>query len=408
VNAHHQAHNPDNESLEWLRYRPVDDQALGARIALWEARLSNPVRGEVASLRELSDDDIHALNFVGDPLSEDFLLAVKAARLGHADDFDALHTLRAAGEPAAEAFWRAITHVPTFLDFDLMRVVASFNRRNFFAGPYFVAGALPFTYADPNVSRVLDFGGELRRNGGQVKRFRETLRGVTSVNDVDALKPGGSAWEQWVRIRLIHSRVRMGIARTNEWDYGVGTPVSALRIAGGAYVFASFVPQVYVSVGAVATDEEIEAITRVWQWITYLLGGPLEFLREDLAEQELVNRKLLDHTIVTTSDPVGTRLAREWFLCCARDGILGVPVPLWFVLALARRAVLGGLPRDPHFAAVIIDYLQIPRNAAADGFVAIVTAFMRVLARVGRLPGATRVFECVGEALTSRLISRLD
>ncbi|MCZ8379372.1 oxygenase MpaB family protein [Mycobacterium sp. CPCC 205372] len=357
---------------------------------------------------ELSEDEIEALNFVGDPLSEDFLLAAKAAGLDREDDFAALSTLRAAGDSAAEALWRNINHVPSFLDFEAMRMVAGFNRRNFFAGPYFVAGALPFTYADPNVAHVLDFGGGLRRNGGQVKRFRETLRGVTSVNDVEALKPGGRAWEQWVRIRLIHSRVRMGISRTAEWDYRVGVPVSALRIAGGSYVFASFVPQVYLSVGATASAQEIEAITRVWQWITYLLGGPLEFLLGDLDEQEVVNRKLLEHTMITSSDPVGTRLAHEWFLCCARDGILGVRVPLPFVHALARRAVIGGLPREPGFAAAVIDYLQIPRHPVADRFVTIMTVFMRALARCGRWRPVRNIFELVGEALTSRLIRRLE
>jgi hypothetical protein len=341
-------------------------------------------------------------------LSEDFLLAAKAAGLGDEDDFRALHKLRAAGDRAAEAFWRNITHVPAFMDFASMRAVSSFNRRNFFAGPYFVAGALPFTYADPNVAHVLDFGGGLKRNGGQVRRFRETLRGVTSVNDVDALRPGGSVWEQWVRIRLIHSRVRMGISRTADWDYSVGTPVSALRIAGGSYVFASFVPQVYLSVGAAASEEEMEAITRVWQWVTYLLGGPLEFLVEDLREQERLNRKLLKHTMVNQSDEIGTRLAHEWFLCCARDGILGVRVPLWLIMALARRAVVGGLPRDPDFAAVVIDYLQIPRNIAADGLVTILTACMRLLAKVGNWRRMTRVFEQVGDVLTTRLIKRLE
>jgi hypothetical protein len=408
VNSLHRSPQDHQEPLGWLRYRPVDDRRLSARIAAWEQRLSEPVRTAVVGGSELSDDDIVALNFVGDPLSEDFLLAAKAAGLGGEDDFAALRALREAGDPAAEAFWRTITHVPSFLDFAEMRPVASFNRRHFFAGPYFVAGALPFTYADPNVAHVLDFGGGLKRNGGQVKRFRETLRGVTSVNDVDALRPEGSAWEQWVRIRLIHSRVRMGISRTGEWDYRVGTPVSALRIAGGSYVFASFVPQVYLSVGASASSAELVAMTRVWQWITYLLGGPLEFLLDDLRQQEVVNRRLLDHTMITASDPVGTRLAQEWFLCCARDGILGVRVPLWFVLALARRAVLGGLPRDPDFAAAIIDYLQIPRHRLADGFVAVVSLFMRALARVGRWRAARGHFERVGEALTSRLIRRLE
>jgi hypothetical protein len=129
---------------------------------------------------------------------------------------------------------------------------------------------------------------------------------------------------------------------------------------------------------------------------------------ENLAEQEMLNRTLLDRTIVTESDPVGTRLAQEWFSCCARDGILGVRVPLWFILALARRAVIGGLKTEPDFAAVIIDYLQIPRNVAADSLVTALTAAMSLLARVGRLGPATRIYERVGDYVTSRLIKRLE
>ncbi|WP_454199289.1 hypothetical protein [Nocardia sp. Marseille-Q1738] len=258
-------------------------------------------------------------------------------------------------------------------------------------------------------AQVFEFGRAASALGNQVKRFGETLRAVESVNDTQELRPGGRSWEHWVRVPLIHTRVRNGISRVGTWDNSYGILVSARRIAGGSYVFAMFVQQIYVGLGAPASADEVEAITRAWQWVTYLLGGRLDLIPADFTKQQVVDRMLIDRSIeLRESGPAGARLTHEWFESCARQGVLGVPVPVWFVHALGRRAILTGLTEHPEFAATILECSNIRLRVLPDSFVRLVGFLKFILAQFTRIGPIGKSFERVGAAITANLIEQLQ
>ena len=79
-------------------------------------------------------------------------------------------------------------------------------------------------FSAPKIVKVLDCTGYLMTNEySTMKRLKETLEMVVDVLEKDALYPGCSAWKSVLKVRLLHSRVRKHILKT-EFDvkyYGI-------------------------------------------------------------------------------------------------------------------------------------------------------------------------------------------
>lgn len=397
------AEDRSGDALGWLRHRPSDDPALCRLVELWERRLATPCRRDIVSRQQITTRDLNAINLVGDPIGEDFVLAKDGAGLGDIDDFIALDMLRRDGCAAAINLWTAVHEIPLFLDFDEMRSAGSFAYRNLVPFALLQMGAFPFTYTGSNVAHVLDFSGRLGRNGDQTRRYWETIRGTLSAYDVDAMRPGGASWSRWIRIRLMHSRVRIGISRTGTWDYRDGAPVSALNIAAGLYTFATYILLAGQSMGASPTEREIVGTLRLWQWVAYLQGAPTELLLEDLDEQEASDRELIRHLYRPTA--AGRRLTEDW-IDCVSTGLGGPALPKWFIQAVLRRVLAASLKEMPELAERVGDDLGIPGGRRAAYAVGGIATLNLIIGQAGRLPFLGRWLEQFGRWASTRSVEK--
>jgi hypothetical protein len=196
------------------------------------------------------------------------------------------------GNQAALDFRAAVEQVPDFLDFDRMRPASAFIRRNLLGAALAIHVALPFSYSDEKVARVLAGSGRLNDMHDFERRLWETASGFLSVLDVDSLAPGGDSWEKWVRIRLMHSKVPLGVSRSGTWDYTNGGPISSLATAAGVYLFGEFRANLILGMGGRGTPAELAACIRTWQWVATILGSPPELIGRSIAEQRFLDVKI--------------------------------------------------------------------------------------------------------------------
>lgn len=397
------AEDQPRESLDWLRHRPGDDPALCAHVALWERRLATPDRRDTVPRQHITTRDLKAMNLVGDPIAENFVLAKSTSGLSGIDDLKALDMLRREGCGAAMDLWTAVNEIPSFVNFDAMPSAGAFAYRNLVPFAILQMGAFPFTYTGSNVAHVLEFSGRLGRDGDQRRRYWETIRATLSAYDVDAMRPGGTSWSRWIRIRLMHTRVRIGISRTGTWDYRHGTPVSALNIAAGLYTFATYTLLAGQSLGARPTEREITGTLRLWQWVAYLQGAPPDLLLADLKEQQESDRELIRHLYRPTG--AACRLTEDW-VDCVSTGLGGPPLPKRLVQAAIRHVLAGSLRGMPDLAARVADDLDIPRNRYAAHVVRGIAALNLLIGQAGRVPTLGRRLEQFGRRVTTRSVER--
>jgi hypothetical protein len=391
------------DGLEWLRHRPIENPALCGLVELWEQRLAVPGRREIVARQEITTHDLDAMNLVGDPIAENFVFAKNAAGLKDSDDLVALEALRRDGCRPAVDLWTAVNTLPPFLNFDEMRCAGAFAYRNLIPFALLQMGAFPFTYTGSNVAHVLEFSGRLGRGGDQLRRYWETTRGTLAAYDIDAMRPGGASWERWIRIRLMHTRVRIGISRSGAWDYRHGTPISALNIAAGLYTFATYILLAGKSMGARPTRCETAATLRLWQWVAYLQGAPRELLLEGLDEQQSSDRELIRYLYRPSG--AARRLTDDWIDCVSR-GLGKVASPKWFVQACIRHVLSASLEGMPELAGAVGDDLAIPRNRWAAGVVHAVAAVSLVVGQAGHVPQLERHLEHFGRQFTLRSVDK--
>ncbi|GAB3865624.1 hypothetical protein GCM10028801_36290 [Nocardioides maradonensis] len=232
------------------------------------------------------DIDLDAWNQVGDPIAEALVGLMRDRKLMGGDLLATARRLRADGVGEADAFFTDVEWVPAWADFDAMLPGALMGRRCAVGLVLGIHGALPMTYVDPATARVMASTGRLARSGDDFgRRFWETAAGFAGALDVDGMRPGGPRWEQWVRIRLLHTCIRLGILRSGRWDPAASVPISQTPTAAGAHIFGRYRVNVIRHLGGRVSEEEAESFDLMWRWIARLQGASTELLGRDSAEQ---------------------------------------------------------------------------------------------------------------------------
>lgn len=383
-------------TVRTMRQRQLPaDPALRARIKKWEPLALQPARERVCPPTMLDDLDMLAFDHIGDPIAENFIEAVDAAGLKRMDILEALDSLVAQEDPDALAFWTQVNFVPAYLDFDLMAPAVGFGRRNLAGLIAGVHASLPLSYTDENVARVLAFTSRLTDSGDAERRLWETFSGILTSWDVEGLRPGGDAWKTWVRIRLMHTRVRMGIIRSGRWDWSTGGPISQVGTAGGHFLFADFRTNVIVALGGHCTPEERVATARVWQWITHLMGAMPELLGPTMADQRILEHKLF--AILYESGPTTRMLTENLINGFTRARFFRV-LPRGFHEALGRYAMHEALKDYQALEGrEIADQVGFPRRRGWERVVAALAAGNRIVSLSHRVPATRRLMEKQGE-----------
>jgi hypothetical protein len=146
------------------------------------------------------------------------------------------------------------------------------------------AGSLVYGYGSAGFARPLVRTGRLTQMAPQ--RLSETARWVLTATRPGALHPGADGMHATVRLRLVHALVRAHLRRSGDWDtLNWGEPISIGEIAAtGVIGFFVHPKDALEDLGVRWTPSELEAITHLWSWISFLMGVPEEFLPGSYAE----------------------------------------------------------------------------------------------------------------------------
>ncbi|MBF6175167.1 oxygenase MpaB family protein [Nocardia blacklockiae] len=307
---------------------------------------------------------------VGDPLAEDVVGVMRARRQPMADPLPRIRRLAADGDRACRDFLRDIETPPEWADFARMRLGGAMAHRHF--GQYVFAvghGALMTTFSSPDSAYILTRTNRLERD--VVRRLFESSELFFGVLDTDELRPGGSAWETCVRIRLLHTMIRLRLV-ADGWPLP-GTPINALHTAAGPLFFGAMMLDRLRSLGASISPAERDGFYMIWRYVTRLLGVPRELLGDTAAEQSVLDARILPYTF--DPDDNSRRLADV-----ALTGLSRMPVARLLPRAsheVMARYLLGGDRADA---------MGIPAHRLGTAVMVVLALGLRPYGFVQRLP----------------------
>jgi len=183
---------------------------------------------------------------------------------------------------ALREFMREAEEVPSWVDFDLHRTASmAFFRNAERILPAFAAASGVEGFSTL-VSRSFATTGRVTGLGDHaLKRLKQNMRHFLEVYyPGQGLARENDGWRSTVRIRFIHSRLRLMMDKSDDWNNeDWGRPLSMAHI-GGISLYTFSLRSFYYArmLGAEVSREEEEAIANTWRYVGYLLGVADEML----------------------------------------------------------------------------------------------------------------------------------
>jgi hypothetical protein len=141
-------------------------------------------------------------------------------------------------------------------------------------------------FSSPKISKVLDSTGYLTRSTRETwRRLLETLQMIVDVicEDDTTLEIGGKGWISVLKIRFLHSKVRLHLMNGQKsgdipWDYVTyGIPINQEDLLGTLMSFSINITNCIQDFGAPITQHEIYCYLHLWRYIGYLIGVKEEY-----------------------------------------------------------------------------------------------------------------------------------
>lgn len=174
---------------------------------------------------------------------------------------------------------------PDWVDFELIDrgAVAWWRTGGLLQLIALTAGSLAYGYGT-SFARPLIQTGRLATRAP--RRLAETAAWVGLATRPGALRPGQAGLRETVHIRMVHAMVRDHIRRSGSWDVeNWGEPISVGdTLATGIIGFFAYPIAGLQDLGVDYSDDELEAMTHLWSWISCLMGVPSALLPKDYAE----------------------------------------------------------------------------------------------------------------------------
>ncbi|KAG0229273.1 hypothetical protein BGW42_001667 [Actinomortierella wolfii] len=272
---------PAGYTLEDL-YRPPgsyisDNLQIGQRIISWGSLVT-------WSEKHMRARDLEMYRMQGDPLSDEALQALGVKR--HEDAYEALmaYVQRPLEEQESDAprrFLEEVMQVPDWVDWEqLRRGQQVFWKYVLFISIGLVHFSLTGLYNAPKFAKVMTSTGYLTGNNSNA-RVTETSQFIFDMNrSVDDLRPGsGYAWKSIVRVRLLHSQVRLRLIRLSKAHskvYSVerhGVPINQEDMASTLFILSAAMWRTMESrLGVSMTLQEREDFLMVWRYMGFYMG----------------------------------------------------------------------------------------------------------------------------------------
>lgn len=348
------------------------------------------------------DVDVEAWNHVGDPLAEALMSELRERKLMGGDYYANARKLQQQGVSAAVDFFADVEHVPHWADFEAMQLGADMGLRNPIGFAMGLHGGLPFTYVDPATSRVMDSTGRLSKQGGDFRRrLWETAAGFAGALDVEGMKPGGARWEQWVRIRMLHTMIRLGIHRSGHWDYTLGAPISQAATAAATHIFGPYRVAIIRHFGGRATQDEEDSFSLMWRWVSRIEGANVELLGATHADQLRISERMHQHLY----GPDETTRSVTSSMIDGLDAVREFPLPRRVHAAVVRRVMSGSMMQTLPGRDVQRD-LGLRQDRLAELAVAAAAVTLKGANQITRFGPVRRWTSRNGQRLIDEFISR--
>ncbi|WP_288048447.1 oxygenase MpaB family protein [Nocardia sp.] len=306
--------------------------------------------------------------------------------------------------PELVAFFDSLA-MPYWVDTAQLELASRVTARTGAAGFTALTMALLGGYLASRVAKTLVASGELEHMAP--RRLAETAAWFAQVTDLGGLQPDAPGYKATLRVRLVHAKVRAGLAATPGWDLNAWHhPLNQSQLAGTTMLFAWSLINGSRALGLKFTARERAAVYHQWRYTGFLLGIDTAILPVDEADAwrlwwiqaqlEFANpdqdSQRLAHALIHAIGPVLVGNSRDPL---SRAGRIAVTE----VMSAYARLVLG----SDH-----ADFLRPPDRKSVQAFViaaAIATAALEYPRRV--LPGATRCAETLGRHARSALTCRM-
>jgi len=117
------------------------------------------------------------------------------------------------------------------------------------------------------------------------KRLKQNIRQFLDIFLPNGLQVYNDGWKLSLRIRFVHSRVRILLNAYDDWDYDAwGTPVSAAHLGFAIAVFSAGMIEYAKRLGVRFTPQEKEGIMNIWRLSGDIMGIPGSILYTNRAE----------------------------------------------------------------------------------------------------------------------------
>ncbi len=126
-----------------------------------------------------------------------------------------------------------------------------------------------------------------KRVGSTARRLQQNNRQMMDIFFPQGLQMYGDGWKLSVRVRFVHSRIRVLLENSDEWDQEAwGTPISAAHLGFAISVFSKRLLEYSTAVGAKFDKDTGDGILAVWRYAGYLMGIPETILYKTGSEAQ--------------------------------------------------------------------------------------------------------------------------
>jgi hypothetical protein len=150
--------------------------------------------------------------------------------------------------------------------------------------------SLPYCYTGANGSMVLYLSELIRKQ--TTKRLYDTAVFVWEVMGPDAFGKNGNAYEEILKVRIMHAAVRYYTLQGKQWNDDWGTPVNQEDMAGTNLSFSLIVTRGLRMLGYSVSQVDQIAFMHIWAIVGYFTG-----LDEDLIPENPRKAQQLDTII---------------------------------------------------------------------------------------------------------------
>lgn len=230
-------------------------------------------------------DHLAALRQIGDDIGDDCCEALASHGIAVGDFLGDMHSFYATDDRLA-AFIDSVTMKPDWLDKeeDADEIIRRGQLMFWKYSSTCLMGLLYFSliggFAAPKIIKTLDETKYITKSNNTWKRLNETLEMVIDCMETNALNINGAGFKSVLKVRLLHSKVRLMIRKSSHWDQhadNLGIPINQEEMAATLLSFSINILETLRLVGAPVSPADKASYLFIWRYIGYLIGIKEEF-----------------------------------------------------------------------------------------------------------------------------------